>query len=72
MVHGLLVDHDEEFFIQRTSLCKTAPTPLTAGVRAEQASNAWEWHQGFEVLPLNVPPDHAQPSKLRHARPCGL
>jgi hypothetical protein len=44
----MLVDQSMEFLVQASMLSEEA-VPHAVGLRAEDASNALEWHRGFEV-----------------------
>ena len=66
MVHGLLQDRHNEFFIQRSSSQGTqpqspdAPTPSPyhplQHSQVPEEANAAEWHQGFQVSMQALPP----------------
>lgn len=63
MVHGLLQDRQQEFFIQRANKQHSeaqqdgsAPEPAGIAWDAQDAYDAAEWHSGFQV---GVPPNAA-------------
>lgn len=66
MVHGLLQDRHNEFFIQQTTKPRqdTASPSITSQPSQPQLqpqppgnSNAAEWHQGFQVSMQALPPN---------------
>jgi len=68
MVHGLLQDTHNEFFIQQTVKPDQHATALSAAPSQPQAqsqpppqstgdSNATEWHKGFQVSMQALPPN---------------
>ena len=66
MVHGLLQDRHQEFFIQQTSSQATPPQSPHASSSIpphpqqqplpSEDTNAAEWHQGFQVSMQALPP----------------
>ncbi|KAK9803977.1 hypothetical protein WJX72_009639 [[Myrmecia] bisecta] len=55
MVHGMLLDRQNEFFIQHAAPAEEDAFEQ-AGAWSSHSANAYEWHKGYQVAVAELPP----------------